>query len=120
MKLDLSASLLGFLTLLAIGCDTEDPSAALATRLESATAIQEVARKDLNLRTIALDAAGANNSDICKKAIQTITTAAMSDDTAAECLKTFRNAKNNKAAVEMAKLIRDQARRDMWLSDLSK
>ena len=105
---------------LLFGCQKQDTSTPLSTRLESALAIQEVARKDSNLRGIALDAAKADEREICKKAVRAMQTAAMADDTAADCLRTFRKAGKPDAAVEMAKLIQVDARRDMWLSELSK
>lgn len=62
----------------------------------------------MNLRSIALDAANADNEDVCKEAIQAITDPATGDDAAADCLRVFMKTKKIDAAVEMAKLIKNE------------
>ena len=104
------------LTGLFLGCGD---GASLETRLESALAIQDIARKDSALRPIALDAAQSGDKEVCKKAIEGITISSIRDETAVYCLRVFRKAGNGDVALEIAKLIKVQPIRDKILSELS-
>ena len=101
---------------LPLGCDS---ATSLATRLESALAVHDSALKSVSLQAVALDAAQAGDKEVCKKAIEGITVSSIGDETAADCLQTFRRAGRVDIAIEMAKLIKARPRRDKVLSDLS-
>ena len=120
LDLALKSSIALLILIASTGCGKDDSGTPLSTRLAAALEISEASRKDLNLKSIALDAVTEGNVDICRKCVEAISDSATGDDTAADCLRAFMKAKNIEAAIEMAKLIKNEDRRDNWLSDLSK
>jgi hypothetical protein len=122
-------SLLGLATaLVGLGCGNsggtgsraENSEGSLASRFKAAKAITVQHERDTALAKLAEDAAVAGEPELVKKSVLEITAMPDRDAAAAASAVKLARAKREDAAVEVARLITDQAQRDTVLGAIAR
>ena len=109
----------------AAGCSQQSKENQLAEgplkgRLDAALAITDPSSKNVALKTIALDAAAANNSEVVKAALVKISEPSLKNATAASCALKLAAQGETKEATATAAIITDPSQRNDILSKIAK
>jgi hypothetical protein len=109
---------------LTLGCGSSNIAnqtpEALNGRLDAASALVDLGKRDDALVKVAEDAASAGLAEIVKKALSKVTDIGEKDAAAANCALKLAKAGKGPEATEVAKSITDLGKRDSVLSKLAK